>query len=169
MDTIPMNKRSLLPILSLLLFFILQLPLSGQPIEPPPAGDEATAISFLGDDSEKSRFMEQFIHMLMSLGFILALIFVVAWILKRLVNQRLQQQNTTSNINVIERRALSPKAAVYLLEINDMMLVVGESPTGLHAIAQFPATGDTEPKPQGPSFGTIYEKTTTNDKPNKPI
>lgn len=131
-------------------------------VDQEPASDRSLTDSFLNEEGPSdSRFMEQFIHMLLSLGFILVLIFVVAWVLKRLVNQRLQQQNSSSYVNVIERRTLSPKAAVYLIEVNNVTLVVGESPTGLHPLAQFPSSTIDKSNPgTSSSFGAIYDKTT---------
>lgn len=75
-------------------------------------------------------FMEQFIHMLTVLGFIIALIFLVSWLLKRMLNTRIQQVNTTSDIKILERRALSPKTTIYILDIQGLKVAIAESPTG---------------------------------------
>lgn len=95
--------------------------------EPMPLGE--------GDD----RFFQEFMNMLTTLGLIVATIFVISWFLKRMVNTRIQQANTSSVIKILERRALSPKSALYLIEINSKQLLVGETPTGVATLLELPA------------------------------
>lgn len=76
------------------------------------------------------KFISEFIHMLTVLGFIVGLILLVAWLLKRMLNTRIQQINTTSGIKIIESRSLSPKTTIYLLNIKGLNVAVAESHNG---------------------------------------
>lgn len=81
--------------------------------------------------SSDDHFISDFMNMLASLGLIIAFIFIVSWFLKKFLNTRLQQMNNTSAIKIIEKRSLTPKSAVYLLEINDKSLIIAESANGV--------------------------------------
>lgn len=91
---------------------------------------------------ETDRFLTEFISMLATLGLIISLILILAWFLKRMVNNSQMQGNETSLIKIIDRRSLSPKALVYLLEIEGKTLVVAESQTGVTALAQYDSPED---------------------------
>ncbi len=67
----------------------------------------------------------------LSLGIILLVLLIVSWLVKRLLNKRVEQTNLSSEIQVLEKRYLNPKAAIYLVKIGNRNIVVGESPAGL--------------------------------------
>lgn len=87
----------------------------------------------LEDDSNggNSRFLSELLNMVTSLGLIVAAMFGVAWILKRMMAQRMEQANVTSSIKILERRVLTPKSVVYLIEVEGKRILVGESHTGM--------------------------------------
>lgn len=80
----------------------------------------------------------QFVNMLLTLGFVLILIFVSVWMLKKIMRSRMQTLNRCTGIKIIERRPLSPKASLYLVDILGKGVVISESPTGIQCITQFP-------------------------------
>jgi flagellar biosynthetic protein FliO len=87
-------------------------------------------------------FVSEFIRMLSLLGIMIGVLLLLAWALKRIMNSRMEQMNESSNIRILERRALAPKSAVYLLEVEGTKMVVAESPAGIHhltTIEQEPA------------------------------
>lgn len=86
---------------------------------------------------DEDRFFYQFIKMLGTLGLLIGFMLFASWFLKRLLNTRVQQMNTTSYIKVIERRALSNKSSLYLVEVQGKTFVVGESMQGLSLITNF--------------------------------
>jgi len=100
------------------------------------------------------RFFQEFIRMLFALGFIIVLIFVAAWIFKRILNQRLKQINITSEIKILERRSLSPKTSVYLLEVMGKGVLIGESPAGIQRLGDIALS----PQEKHVSFGDIYKE-----------
>lgn len=83
-----------------------------------------------------NRFFQEFLNMLTTLGLIVGTILLLSWFLKKMVHSRIQQVNTTSIIKIVERRSLSPKSALYLVEIFDKQILVGETPNGLTTLAQ---------------------------------
>src|SRR4051812_14460183 len=69
------------------------------------------------DDPMNDRFYTEFFKMLSVLGLIVLALLMVTWFLKRMLNTRIEQVNSNSLIKVIERRSLTPKTSVYMLEV----------------------------------------------------
>lgn len=88
----------------------------------------------------RGTFGQELTHMLMMLGLLVIFLLGASWLLKRLFNQRLQTMNESSRIKIMERRSLSPKAAIYLIEVEGRRVVLAESPAGLRPIADFSST-----------------------------
>lgn len=87
---------------------------------------------------DDDHFFREFINMLGTLALLIAFMVFASWVLKRMLNQRVQQLNTGSSIKVVEKRALSNKAAVFLIEVEGKAFLVGESMHNLSLIATFP-------------------------------
>lgn len=101
---------------------------------------------------ENSRFWSEVVNMMATLGLIISLILIAAWFLKRMLNTKQELANTTSIIKVIERRGLSPKTAVYLLEIEGKSVVIAESQNGVTVLSSYDSPVDEEEeKPKVPS------------------
>jgi flagellar biogenesis protein FliO len=77
----------------------------------------------------ESHFLAEFLYMMFMLGLLIGAVLFATWFLKRMVNTRLTQLNESSNIKVIEKRTLSPKSSLYLLEIDGKEIILAESPT----------------------------------------
>jgi flagellar biosynthetic protein FliO len=144
------------------------LPPSPHP-ENAPANAHSPAFPFedIKDEQTKpgeDRFISNFINMLTSLGLIIALIFIVSWILKRFLNTRIQQINTQSTIKIIERRALTPKTCIYLLEIEDKRIVIAESTNGVTTLSQY-LNGFNEDVAlsEQPTFGQVLKSKTDKE------
>jgi len=58
---------------------------------------------------------------------------------KRLLQKRVHRANQTNLIKVLEKRTLSAKSQVYAIGVLDRLLIVGESPSGLQTLGEFPA------------------------------
>ena len=76
-------------------------------------------------------FFHEFLNMLATLGLLVALILGASWFLKRMATSRMQQINANSTIKILEKRSLSPKAVVYVIEIHDKTFYVAETPSGI--------------------------------------
>lgn len=113
-------------IITLILLFSPFAIWADEPGSPTPPATPSTPI-----EVQDSRFYDEFTHMLSTLAIIIILILIVSWVLKKLLNTRIQQINNTSAIKILERRSLNPKSTIYLLEIRGKELVIAESPAGI--------------------------------------
>ena len=68
-----------------------------------------------------------FTKMILTLLGLIVLIVVSVWILRRISHGRLKQMNYGRAIKVLERRPLSSKTALYLVEISGKKVVIAES------------------------------------------
>lgn len=131
--------------LYLYLFFI-SIPLLAADSDPQnPPSEPSTSLfpaSQLPLDEPASKFTDELLNMVITLGMVIAVIFALAWIMKRMLNAKVQQENVTSNIKVIERRTISSKSGIYVLEIFDKILVVAESPAGFHYLTSIDVQPD---------------------------
>lgn len=89
------------------------------------------------EGKEDDRFLNEFMHMLTALGLIIGGILIVSWFMKSLLNSRVQKMNETSEIKVLERRALTPKTTIYLLDVKGKGVAIAESHNGITRLADF--------------------------------
>jgi len=68
-----------------------------------------------------------FAKMLLTFGALIFLLFATFWILKRLVRARLERGSSNSSITVHEKRMLSPKTMLYVVEIEGQRVLLAES------------------------------------------
>ena len=87
---------------------------------------------------QDDHFYSEIFNMLSSLGLILAGLLLLAWFAKRFTQSRLEQINTTSNIKIIERRPISNKTTIYLVEIEGTGITLAEHSHGVTKLAEFP-------------------------------
>lgn len=87
------------------------------------AENEAT----LFENNSPDRFESAFKRMLWILAGIIILIVLTVWMGKRLLKTKIEQTNRISSIKIIEKRPLSPKTMLYLVEIDDKKVLLSES------------------------------------------
>ncbi len=68
-----------------------------------------------------------FAKMLLSLLILIALLYLSYWVLRRLIQNRLQRGNENQVIQILEKRVLSPKTMLYLIEVEGKKVLVAES------------------------------------------
>lgn len=92
------------------------------------------------DEAEKQSesFQYKFLHMLLVLGLLIIFMFLASFALKRMMKTKVTQLNTVNDIKVLETRHLSPKATLYLVQVQDQRFLLGESPTHISHLASFP-------------------------------
>jgi flagellar biogenesis protein FliO len=88
------------------------------------------------EEEGDSHFFQEFLSMLFSLGIILGAIFFLMWVLRRMTNVRMEQVNLTSSIKVLERRALSPKTTIYILNVSGKAITIADSHNGVTLLSQ---------------------------------
>jgi flagellar biogenesis protein FliO len=72
-------------------------------------------------------YKHAFVKMFLLLIALLFLIFLTFWMFKKFISARLHQANLTKSIKILEKRALSPKSILYLIEIEGKKVVISES------------------------------------------
>lgn len=75
-------------------------------------------------------YWQQFFKMMFILGVILGVVLIIAWVLKGFLNKRIKQVNSQNQIKVLERRNLSQKSMLFLVEVDGKKMVVGDSQNG---------------------------------------
>ncbi len=123
---------------------------SQQESEPPQSAEEVHSPYFRETfehelERETDSFPAKFMRMLVILGLLIGFMILASWALKRMMKTRLTQLNTTSSIKVVETRALSPRATLYLVEIQGQTLLVAESPTTVSVLPFSPLQEEHEP------------------------
>jgi flagellar biosynthetic protein FliO len=104
----------------------------------------------------EDNFTIQLINMLTTLGLFVAFMFAISWFLRRMLNSRMQQANEGSEIKIIERRSVSPKTAIFLMEIRGKNLVIAESSHGVALLAE---VGPELPETSGSRDLRAFQKT----------
>jgi flagellar biogenesis protein FliO len=95
--------------------------------------------------SEKFNYMNDLINMGLTLIFVLGLAFFSLLFLKKMMRSKVRALNHGTGIKVLERRALHPKASLYLVDILGKGVVIGESATGgIQFITEFAPGTDVE-------------------------
>lgn len=90
-------------------------------------------------ERESDTFQAKFFNMLLILGLLIGFMILASWALKRMMKTKMSQLNTASTIKVLETRYLSPRATLYLIEIEDRTFLIAESPTNTTYLANFPS------------------------------
>jgi flagellar protein FliO/FliZ len=94
------------------------------------------------DAAEGYDYTAQFLKMILSLGALFALLFVGMWLMRRFYRGRQAWGNNHSSIKIIERRPLTPKASLYVVEVEGRSLLIGLSPQGVHRVAELGDAGE---------------------------
>lgn len=103
----------------------------------PSTFDEVFQQELKKDEGEgDSHFWKNFIYMLFVLGLLVSMLLFLSWAMKKMVYTRLLQDNATSMIKILDRRSLSPKSMLYVVEVEGKRLILGESLHGVTKLAE---------------------------------
>jgi len=91
-------------------------------------------------EGQSYNYWSEFVNMLVTLAFVLILIFATVWLLKKIMRSRFQTMNRSNGIKILERRPLNPKASLYLIEVLGKGVVIAESQAGIQVVTEFPET-----------------------------
>ena len=72
-------------------------------------------------------YQKAFYRMFCFLMGIVALIILTYWLMKRFMNAKIQQANESKSIKILERRVISPKSVLYLIEAEGKKVLISES------------------------------------------
>jgi flagellar biogenesis protein FliO len=84
-----------------------------------------------------------FVRMLVTLLGLVFLVFATFWILRRLGKGKFSLSRGGRAINVIERRALSQKSTLYVVEIGNKKVLISESQLEVRALTSFENSPET--------------------------
>lgn len=100
-------------------------------IEPP---EPTTEVQHPSEMPSPPTYKAAFTKMMVTLLGLIILIVIAVWMLRRISHGRMKQLNYGRAIKIIERRPLSAKSVLYLVEINGKQVVVAESQIEVRAI-----------------------------------
>ncbi|QLH35282.1 MAG: flagellar biosynthetic protein FliO [Parachlamydiaceae bacterium] len=82
---------------------------------------------------------------------------------QKMMNTRMEQLNTTSEIKIIEKRLLTPKTSLYLIDIHGTGFILAESLNGVTSLGSFNVNEMENSNGQEP-----FNKLMENRKENRP-
>jgi flagellar biogenesis protein FliO len=68
-----------------------------------------------------------FFKMLLTLGALLVLIFLSVWMLRRISRGGLRQGGSSKSLKILERKAISAKSVLYVVEVEGKKVLISES------------------------------------------
>lgn len=86
----------------------------------------------------------EFFKMIFMLGVIIAFLLMIMWFIKRMLSTRIEQLNTTSVIKILERRPLTQKTVIYVVEAYDKRILLAESHGGVTLLSDLTPPAVTE-------------------------
>ena len=81
----------------------------------------------LSSKSDNTSYEHAFLKMILTLAGLIFLIFFTLWALRRLSSGRIGGFSSQKKIKILEKRPLSPKTAIYLLELDGRQVFIAES------------------------------------------
>ncbi len=75
--------------------------------------------------------------MIMTLVGLIVLIVVTVWVLKRMVNSPFRLNQLQKTINIIDRKTLSPKSTLYIVEISGRKIAFVESQAEIRKLTEW--------------------------------
>jgi flagellar biogenesis protein FliO len=79
-----------------------------------------------------------FAKMFLTLIVIIALLLVSYWFLRKLIRHRLEKGVGNTAIHVLEKRMISPKTMLYLIEVDKKKILIAESHLEIKRLENFP-------------------------------
>lgn len=101
-----------------------------QTVETPDSKDN----DFFDLGEAPTNYKGAFMKMMLTMLGLIVLIVISVWLLRRVSHGRMKQMNYGRSIKVIERRPLSAKSILYLVEISGKKVVIAESQVEVRGI-----------------------------------
>lgn len=79
------------------------------------------------------------IKTLLIIGAFVGFLYGAIWLFRRLSERRFESREEGEDIQILERAFLSNKSAIYLLQVKDKYVLIGESHNGLTRLGTFPS------------------------------
>lgn len=104
-------------------------------------GQEPNEFPFDPAQGDSGRFFSEFMSMVSSLGIVLLVLLGILWVLRWYNQSKQDQMNDTSTVRILERRPVSQKTVIYLVEIEGTAITFAESTNGVTKLAEFELEG----------------------------
>jgi flagellar biogenesis protein FliO len=100
------------------------------------------SFSSLSANEPSSEFSNQIVGMLGSLLSLIICLILVTFFVKKILKKRIHLNNHSSQIKILEKRALNPKASLYLVEVEGQNFLIAESQNTITKIANIKPAKD---------------------------
>ena len=112
----------------LFLFLAPQAAVVAQDTLPPyPYEQELQEEEAAGD----SRFLSEFLYMLMILSLMIGVLLGGTWLIKRMVHGKMERTSLSSDIHLLDRCQVTARTAVYVLQVRGREIAIAESTNGV--------------------------------------
>lgn len=78
-----------------------------------------------------------FVKMMLTFGALILLLFGTYWFIRRLIQMRLQKGVGTASIQILEKRMISAKTMLYLVEVDKKKVLLAESHLEIKRLESF--------------------------------
>jgi flagellar biogenesis protein FliO len=132
--------------LILVLFLAAFMPLmSDAPAQPAPAESPPVVQTTVESAMPSTPSYEGTVtKMVLTLVGLIALVILTVWVLRRLSQGRLRHLNSQRSIKIVEKRVLSPKSMLYVVEVGGQKLLISESQVEVRALSPLADQQDQE-------------------------
>lgn len=89
--------------------------------------DEGTIETLDENALQTPEYKHTFMKMMLSLLALIVLSIVTVWMFRRISKARVEAINNLRSIKILEKRVLSPKSMLYLVEYENQKLIISES------------------------------------------
>lgn len=115
------------------------------PAEPPIHIDtQTTEEHHLTPVTSSENYEHAFIKMIATLVGLLALVFFTIWVLRKLSHGRLGSFGGQKAIQILEKKPLSPKSMLYLIEVSGKKVLIAESQLEVRTLSHLDSYMDEE-------------------------
>ena len=85
-----------------------------------------------------------FVKMLLTFVILILLLFGTYWFVRRLIRFRLQRGIGSSSIHILEKKMISTKTMLYLVEVENKKVLLAESHLEIKRLESFPSQSETD-------------------------
>lgn len=120
-----------------LLFFCMACIVHAAQDQGPPALPTEEIAPLPSSDQLTQSYEGSFMRVILSLLGLIVLVVMTFWVLKRLGRGRFGKFSSDKNIHIVERRPLSPKSVLYLVEIGNKRVLLSESQLEVRSLISY--------------------------------
>jgi flagellar biogenesis protein FliO len=95
-------------------------------------------------EPEEFSYKSEFFNMMLTVTLIVILIIATGAMLKRLAKSRMHQANNAHLIKILERRPLTQKTVLYLVEVGEKNILIADTTSGVTTLAELPRESEIE-------------------------